>query len=450
MKRKITKYLLYTLLYLLGGVSLGASATEPVLTLEELLEATRVHYPALRQKERAETITAALQQAIWYAYLPQISLQGGGSYQSDVTFLDLQMPEISVMPGMPPVQVPPIDFPKIPHLQYNAYLQATQLIWDGGRTKATQGIITADHLSEMAQLQIELHQVEEQVISLYFGVLMLEAQQKLQQALLEEIQRQEARAEATHKSGLVSELDLDEIALKRIEAEGRIEQLRISEETLRKTLQTLTGEAKVLGRTLLTPMPKSLEAESPHTVDGRFAPARQEHALLDAQKLKAEATLKDFIAEGMPTLALYARGGYARPGLNMLDPKAAPFYMVGITLKWDFGRLYGVPAQKVRAKQTEEIIELKREALEEQLQSKVVEQEGKLKEYQALLKQDSELLEVHGRILERAKVQEAEGTLAKVDYMSRLTAYSQAKQVAEVHRLQHALAQYQIAHQIGR
>lgn len=395
-------------------------------------------------------ITDALKQAIWYAYLPQISLQGGGSYQSDVTFLDLQIPEVSVMPGMPPVQVPPIDFPEIPHLQYNAYLQATQLIWDGGRTRATQSVITADHQSEVAQLQVELHQVEEQVISLYFGVLMLEAQQELQQALLEEILRQEARAEATHESGLVSKLELDEIALKRIEAEGRMEQLRISEETLRKALHTLTGAAAVLECTLLAPMPKPLDERPLRSVAGRFAPDRKEHALLDAQALKAEATLKDFIAEGMPTLALYARGGYARPGLNMLDPKAAPFYVVGMTLKWDFGRLYGVPAQRVRAQQTKDIIELKREALEEQLRSKVVEQEGKVKEYQALLQQDAKLLEVHSRILERAKVQEAEGTLTKVDYMSRLTAYSQTKQVAEVHRLQHALAQYQVAHQLGR
>ena len=440
------------LFLLLCSHFMGATvlASTPPITLEEVLEGTRQHYPALRQKERVAEIDQALQKAIWYAYLPQISLLGNGSYQSEVTYLDLQMPEVEVMPGMPPVQVPPIDFPKLPHLQYNAYLQATQLIWDGGRTKATQKVIGADHSSEIAQLGVELHQVEEQVITLYFSLLMLQAQQEMQQALLEEINRQVERSEVAYQSGLASEQDLDEMALQRVAAEGQLEQLGISEKHLRKSLSILSGQSGILEQPIITPLPKTTEEETPIGQGRRLAPNREEHRLLDTARWKAEATLQDFIAEGMPTLALYARGGYGRPGLNMMDPKGRPFYMVGLTLKWDFGRLYGVPAQRVRERQSKEIIELKREALEQKIEGQVQKLRGEMEQYDALLNQDAQLIEIRSRILERAKVQEAEGFISKIDYMSRLTAYIHAKQLAEVHQIQKLLAQYRLQHQLGK
>lgn len=79
---------------------------------------------------------------------------------------------------------------------------------------------------------------------------------------------------------------------------------------LTDALSILSGLAIDASTPLKEPLPP-LCSENNH--GARYATHRPEHLLLDAELARADAHLKQYIASGMPKLALFARGGYGRP-----------------------------------------------------------------------------------------------------------------------------------------
>ena len=50
---------------------------------------------------------------------------------------------------------------------------------------------------------------------------------------------------------------------------------------------------------------------------------------------------KQAVAAGlMPRIGAFVQGGYGRPGLNMLEDSFEPYYVAGVRLSWNLGKLY--------------------------------------------------------------------------------------------------------------
>lgn len=427
------------LLLILTALSLSAGAMAQTITLEECLEHTRANFPLLDQKVVQQEIGESLSKALWYAYIPQLSLEGRATYQSHVTELDIELPKT---PGMPPME---LDLPEIPKLQYQAYIQATQLIWDGGRVKAGAQIVKAETQVQQAEVDVQFRKIEEGVTELYFSLLMLERQQELQQILIGELARQEGRISSALSNGVAMENDLDLVRVEQLKAEQASEQLRLSHQAVLDALAVYTGMQ-------LSPEHKATIPATPvlTTAKGdRFAAQRPEHTLLDAKLRSADASWQSYRAGGMPTIALFARGGYGRPGLNMLNPDPMPFAIGGVTLSWNFGKLYDYSAQQKKLEGTSRLIELQREALEREIASKEAQYSAEAKQYQALVDKDREIVALHKRIAERGKLQEHEGTLSTTDYLQQISNYHAAEQTAEVHQLQYLRSLYRLKNNLG-
>lgn len=416
------------------------------ITLKECLEQTRKNFPTLQQKDILKATNKELQKAIWYSYVPQISLDGSASYQSHVAGMEIEMPYIEVMPGMPPIQPDPLDLPKIPKFQYNAYVQATQLIWDGGAVKALGNELQAGTDAQLAQTDVEMRKVEESVLELYFSLLMMDAQIKLQDTLLEEIERQKNKVENALSNGVATQNDLDEVTVELLKAEQNSNQLSTSRESIIQALAIFTGME--LSKETIAQRP-DFPLASASTEQKRVAPLRPEHAQLDAEKRKADASLEAFLAEGMPKMALFARVGYGRPGLNMLDPEPSSFFAYGVKLNWNFGRLYGLKAQKKQSEGTKQLVELKREALEKEIKSTLSKHNSDYIQYEDLMMQDDEIITLKKRIAERAKLQEAEGQLSTTEYLKKITALNAAIQTKDLHSLLLLKSQYKTLHTYG-
>lgn len=416
------------------------------ITLHECLAQTRMNFPTLKKKEIIKTTNTELQRAIWNSYFPQISLDGSASYQSDVTGMELEMPSIEVMPGTPPRQLPPIDFPKIPKFQFNSYLQATQLIWDGGSVRALGKEIESGSESQLAQTDIEIRKVEESVLELYFSLLMVEAQMNLQSTLIEEINRQIKKVENALTNGIATHNDLDEVSVERLKANQVMDQLISSRSSIIQALSIFTGLNLDHGLTALTPEFPLVPVQSPSQ---RLASLRPEHQLLDTEAKKADASLDTFFAEGMPKIALFARAGYGRPGLNMLNPKASSYFAYGVKLHWNFGRLYGLKAKKQQRDGTIQLVQLQRNALEKEIAGTLAKLQGEYKQYEAMLAQDNEIIALRTQIAERAKLLESEGQLSTIGYLEKITALNSAKQTRDIHRIQLLKSQYKILQTYG-
>lgn len=425
--------------------SLTVSAQE--ISLDACLKSTRTHFPTLKQEEVIKVMNQALQRAIWYSYLPQISIDGGAAYQSHVTELAIDIPPLEIMPGTPAIEVGPIDLPSLPKFQYNAYIQATQLIWDGGNIRALGNEIQADTDARIAQMGMEMQKVEESVMELYFSLLILDAQNHLQEVLLEEIIRQKNRVENALKNGVATQNTLDGILVELIKAQQIKYQIEENRKAVIEALNIFTGlelSNSVTAKIPERPLPDIINNQSEI-----FAPARAEHAYFEAESKRAGAKLAAFLSEGMPKIALFARGGYGRPGLNMLDPNPNTFFSYGIKLNWNFGQLYSLNAQKKQMQGTKNLLQLQKETLEKDLQAKTIKQQNEAQQYDEILRRDNEILTLMENIVERARIQEEEGKLSTTEYLAQVTELNAMKQTRDLHRLQQLKALYKVVFTLG-
>ena len=141
-------------------VAIGARAQ--VVTLDECQAMARDNYPAIArfsiiEQSKNFTFTNANR-----AYLPQLSLEGKATYQSDVITIPLDMPGLEI-------PVPDKD-------QYQIVAQANQIIWDGGKIAANKEMIKASAEAEKKQLETEIYTLRERVNGLYFGILLMQEQ----------------------------------------------------------------------------------------------------------------------------------------------------------------------------------------------------------------------------------------------------------------------------------
>ncbi len=306
------------------------------ITLGECLEAATAHHPTTEQMQLQGKLGEELRKALWLAYVPQLSLEASANYLSDVVELDIKMPEVMG------IKVPPPDIPQLPHFQYNTYLQVTQLIWDGGRVKAGTEAIKSETAVQQAETEVRSKKVRDAVVELYFALLLVDKQMELQKVVIEEFARQADKITSLLATGMASENDLDLVTVEQIKAKQTSDQLQQSRKALLETLSIYTGLKLSQGTVAQLPSLPTLPSET----GARVAPNRSEHLLLDSKIKSSSADWKAYLAKGMPTLALFARGGYGRPGLNMMNPDPSFYYIAGAKLSWNFGKLYDLSPPK--------------------------------------------------------------------------------------------------------
>lgn len=409
------------------------------ITLEESLEAATNHHPTTEQMQLQGKLGEELRKALWVAYIPQLSLEASANYLSDVVELDIKMPEVMG------VKVPPPDLPKIPHFQYNAYLQVTQLIWDGGRVKAGTEAIKSETAVQQAETEVRAKKVRDAVVELYFALLLVDKQMELQKVVIEELARQADKITSLLSTGMASENDLDLVTVEQIKSKQTNEQLQQSRKALLETLSIYTGLKLSEGTVAQLPSLPAL----PSNTGSRVAPNRAEHLLLDSKLRSSSADWKAYLAKGMPTFALFARGGYGRPGLNMMNPDPSFYYIAGAKLSWNFGKLYDLSTQKKKLHQSQRLVELERASLEKEFQRELSEAYNEVERYETQITSDRLLVETLERVLNRTKKSEEEGTLATSEYLEQKSKLDAAKRTLEVDQLQLLRAKYRVQNRLG-
>ena len=97
---------------------LVVTLTYAQLTLEICQRRAQANYPLVRQYGLIEKAREYNLENAGKGYLPQFTISGKATYQSDVTKL--------------PVDVSGIDIKSMPKDQYQVMLEVSQNIWDGG------------------------------------------------------------------------------------------------------------------------------------------------------------------------------------------------------------------------------------------------------------------------------------------------------------------------------
>ena len=310
--------------------------SEKRISIEKCQQWAMENYPAIKQHDLLDKAREYTLSNISRVYRPEFSLSGVASWQSERMKLDLKMPKtVNVSmdlngPVSIPVSIPEMSIPVSDQDRYNVSLMLKQALWTGGRVKAGKQVAESEIDMMHAGLDAQLYEIKDKVKELYFGLLTIEGKEKQLDCADEILDSLHVRAEAALKDGVIYETDLDVIEVERI----KYRQLRLELEAKREAC------LGVLSMLIHRPLSKETELQVPEEVILESDKIeRPELKYLDSKIDRLEADLKMQNAENMPKLGLFATGGYGKSGLNTFDKEFKPYFIGGIMLSWNFGKL---------------------------------------------------------------------------------------------------------------
>lgn len=389
-----------------------AFAQQPV-TLEECYRLTRENYPNLKKAELLQEITALNKENISTNYLPKITLNGQATYQSDVTKVDISMPNVSI--------------PTVSKDQYKAYAEFRQSIWDGGLTSINQQLEDAVLKSNLSELEVELYKLNEQVAQAYFTLLamnqqdeVLQAQKKVLQEKLKVVQSG-IRNETVEKSAALS-VEAEIVSLEQNQL-----QLKSGKDAALKMLSILTGEE-------ITSVAES-EPEKPETGLNEII-ARPELQMFSNQMAQMETQMNLLDKKRNPKVFGFGQAGYGKPGLNMLSDEFDTYYLVGVGVSWNPFDWKQTDRQKQVLQLRQEMVQQQEETFSQNIQLLLAQQKEQIEKLKKLLEKDNQLVELKTEITKVSASKLENGTMNSADYVRDVQAETIAKLNRELHEIQ--------------
>ncbi len=410
------------LLFLGVLLLLAIGARAQVVTLDECQAMASDNYPAIArfsiiEQSKNFTLTNANR-----AYLPQLSLEGKATYQSDVITIPLDIPGLEI-------PVPDKD-------QYQIVAQANQIIWDGGKIAANKEMIKASAEAEKKQLETEIYTLRERVNGLYFGILLMQEQLKLQDVLEDELQRNYQRVTSYIDNGIANEADLSSVKIEQLKAKQQRIEMESAQMAYLQMLSILTG----------TELDNNTEFVKPpiKTNSSLVTINRPELELFTAQEATIDAQTLNLKSGVMPVIGAFAQGGYGKPGLNMLQNEFDAFFLGGVKLSWNIGNFYTLK-NSIRSNELKKLsIDTQRDTFIHNLNMQISQQQNEIDKYRKTMEDDEEIIRLQQQIKDAAEAKVENGTMTVSDMLKELTALEMAKQAKLLHEIQHLNSIYKL------
>ncbi|WP_455628076.1 TolC family protein [Parabacteroides chinchillae] len=354
-------------------------------------------------------------------WLPQVALNAKVTYQSDVTKLPFDADKLSAI-------IPGIQIPTLGKDQYQAVAEVNQTIWDGGVIRATKQIAKAEAEANREQLESDLYALNQRVNQLYFGCL-LQDELLLQNALLQkELQINIDRIEAMIANGVANQSDLESMQVELLNARQKEIELKASRTAYRQMLGTLVG--KPITEDAILEIPSMPGSSLPQTIN------RPELRALDARNQLLEMQDKQITAGIMPRVGAFLQGGYGRPGLNMLEDKFSSFYMAGVRLTWNLGKLYTLKNDRRKLDVNRQMIEVQKDVFLFNTNLQLIQQNTEIRKITDLMRADNDIIRLRTSIKKAAEAKLENGVISVTDLIREINAEDMARQTAAMHKVQ--------------
>ncbi len=383
------------------------------ITIEQCYQLAKENYPSIKQYDLIRqsehyTLTNASK-----GYLPQISLTGKATYQSEVT----KMP-------IPPSLLQGVSIDPLSKDQYQLLVDVSQSIWDGGSIRSQQEVTRLSSDVQFKQTDVELYALKDRVNQLFFSILLFDEQLTLNETMSNDLRIQAEKIEKYIEGGIATSADLDLIRVNLLTLKQQSIELRKNREAFFQMLSTVVGKA--IDSSLVMPNVSNMEFSSEVN--------RPELELFNAQIRLAEGKRSVIQSKNMPRFNFFVQGGYGRPGLNMLKNEFQPFYVGGIRLAWNLGNLYTRKGELKLLENQESQIEVQRHLFMYNTTQQQLKVKNEIDKYMALMADDDEVIRLRGNIRKSSETKTELGTLSVADMMRDLNAEQQARQNKALHK----------------
>ena len=395
-------------------------------TLSDCQAAAERNYPLIKQYALIARTTELTVDNIAKGWLPQVSAQAQATLQSDVTSWPDQLRSVYQQMGL--------DMKGLKKDQYRVGIDVQQMVYDGGAISSQKAIAREQGRVQEAQTEATLYQVRQRVNDLYFGVLLLDEQLKLNENLQSVLAANEQKLASMYKRGTASESDYNNVRAERLSVVQQAADLQSQQRSLKQVLGAFCGiEVKELTK-----------PEGPAEADAAMAIApaalRPEMKAFDAQLRLTEARERALDAQLKPRLSLFATGFYGYPGYNMFEDmmnrKWSLNGMVGARLSWNIGALYTRKNDKARLQTERSLNDARREEFLFNNNLQQLQQSEDIQRYRTLMATDAEILKLRSAVRKAAESKLAHGIIDVNDLVREINSETAARVQQSVHEIQ--------------
>ena len=390
-------------------------------TLEACQQAAERNYPLIREYGLIEKTTELTLSNIRKGWLPQLSASAQGTVQSDVTACPPQMQSLYEQMGL--------EMEGLGKGQYRLGIDVQQNIYDGGNMESRKEVARRQGELEATQNEVKVYQVRRSVNEMYFSLLLVEAQIRLNDDLQQLLEANEQKLASMLQRGTAAESDWQSVKAERLNARQQLTSLLAQRSALRRMLSTFCGiEVKDVEK------PPLVQPET----DARNM--RPELKAIDAQLRLADAQEKALATAWRPKIGLFAQGYYGYPGYNMFEDmlKRTPSWnaMVGARITWNIGALYTRRNDNAKIRLQRESAEVGRERFMLENQMQQIGQDENIMRYSRLMADDEEIITLRQNVRKAAESKLEHGIIDVNDLLKEINGENAARIGQAIHEIE--------------
>lgn len=397
-------------------------------SLEECRQAAEHNYPIIRQYDLIARTTELTVRNIQKAWFPQISVTAQGSYQNKVTAWPENLQGLFSQMGL--------QLQGLSRDQYKVGIDVRQTLFDGGAIGSRREIARGEGAVQAAQTEVDLYKIGQRVHEMYFALLLLDEQLRLNADANALLRSNEQQLAAMLKSGTASAGDFENVKAERLSAEQQQTELLSQRQTLQRLLSLFCG----------IPVDSIRRPAVPNLPSGENK--RPELRLFDCRLQLTDAQEKALDAQLLPQLGLFAQGYYGNPGLNLFEDMMKRRWswngIAGLKLTWNLSALYTHRNEKSKLRVQRELIENARQQFLFNNQLDETQQSENVRRFRAIAQRDGEIIALRTAVRKAAESKLAHGIIDVNGLLREINKENAAKTQQAIHEIDMLKAMYDL------
>ncbi len=384
------------------------------MTLAICLEAAQKSATSTKQKEIEQELARLNAQIIQTGWLPQIAFNGQTTYQSDVTGLGIEIPNLRMTP--------------INKDQYKTFVDVNQLIYDGGASKIRNMLQEINSNNAQNRIQIANRNLLLETQKMFFSALLAQENLLIWETAKEEIIARKTALESGLRFGARTKNQLDILDVELLKIEQQITDISAAKNIAVDMLNLLTGLN--LNKQTKFQIPQDIQSISPLSFDTfEMKVLQNQQSIVAANQELNQSKLR-------PKAIVFGQGGYGNPALNMLKNEFQSYYLLGIRLNWDISSFYTKNINQKSEQLQKELINQQKIDLERQISMQHTKMSEEVKRFETLIQQDRGMITLRERISKTAASELDMGTITATQFVSEKNAEKLVKQAYLLHTIQ--------------
>lgn len=389
-------------------------------TLEECQQAAKKNYPCIKKYDLIYQTTELTVKNIKKRWLPHFTASAQTTYQSEVASWPQSMQGMFQQMGL--------KMKGLTKEQYKVGIELQQTIYDGGIISNQSQIAQQEGKIQAAQNESDLYQVRKRINEMYFSLLLLDEQIKLNENLNALLLSSENKLAAWVKVGTASISDFDNVKAERLSTEQQMANLKSQRKILQHVLSTFCGiEVSQLQK------PSILHS----TISTNNRP---ELSIFDNQLKLTEIQERALNAQLRPKFGLFAQGYYGYPGLNIFEDMMSNKWrlngIVGLKLSWNIGALYTRKNDKEKLKKQRAMIENTRDVFLFNNNIEQIQQTENISRHRSLMQSDDEIIVLRTNVRKAAESKLTHGIIDVNSLLREIYNENSAKTQRAIHEIE--------------